>query len=71
MTDKAKVHEPLFRIKKNIDIPVWKTWVIRLGSVAASLVVCSFIIVLLTDINPIEFFIEMIDGSFGDIKKFF
>ena len=41
MTDKAKVHEPLFRIKKNIDIPVWKTWVIRLGSVAASLVVLN------------------------------
>lgn len=71
MADKTKVHEPLFRIKKKDDMAMWKTWAVRLGSIAASLVVCSFVIVLLTDINPLEFFAEMIEGSFGDIKKVF
>ena len=56
MADKTKVHEPLFRIKKKDDMAMWKTWAVRLGSIAASLVVCSFVIVLLTDINPLEFF---------------
>ena len=71
MADKSKVHEPLFRIKKNDGMPAWKTWAVRLGAVAVSLIICSFVIVLLTDVNPVEFFVEMIEGSFGDSKKVF
>lgn len=71
MADKSKVHEPLFRIKKNDGMPAWKTWAVRLGAVAVSLIICSFVIVLLTDVNPVEFFAEMIEGSFGDSKKVF
>ncbi len=71
MASKTKVHEPLFRIKKKDGMAAWKTWAVRLGAVAVSLIVCSLVIVLLTDVNPIEFFAEMIEGSFGDSKKVF
>lgn len=71
MADKMKVREPLFRIKKKDGMAAWKTWAVRLGAVAISLIVCSFVIVLLTDVNPIEFFAQMIEGSFGDSKKIF
>ncbi len=71
MSDKAKIHEPLFRIKKKDSMAAWKTWAVRLGSIVISLIVCSFVIVLITDINPIEFFAEMIEGSFGNVKKVF
>ncbi len=71
MADKSKVHEPLFRIKKKDGMAGWKTWAVRLGAVVISLIVCSFVIVLLTDVNPIEFFAQMIEGSFGDSKKVF
>ncbi len=71
MADKSKVREPLFRIKKKDGMAGWKTWAVRLGAVAISLIVCSFVIVLLTDVNPIEFFAQMIEGSFGDSKKVF
>lgn len=71
MADKSKVREPLFRIKKKDVMAGWKTWAVRLGAVVISLIVCSFVIVLLTDVNPIEFFAQMIEGSFGDTKKVF
>ena len=71
MSNMTKVSEPLFRIKKRDAMATWKTWLVRLASVGVSLIVCSLVIILLTDINPIEFFSEMIKGSFGDTKKIF
>lgn len=71
MADKTKKTEPLIRLSKNSDIPALNAWLIRLGAIAISLIVCSGVIVLLTDINPIEFFAEIIDGSFGNSKKVF
>lgn len=71
MSNMTKVSEPLFRIKKRDAMATWKTWLVRLASVGVSLIVCSLVIILLTDINPIEFFSEMIKGSFGDTKKVF
>lgn len=71
MSSKIKKSEPLVRLSKNDDLSPAKAWGIRLLSIVLSLIVCSFIIVLVTDINPIEFFKEMIDGSFGSTKKVF
>ncbi|MBQ8503431.1 MAG: ABC transporter permease [Clostridia bacterium] len=71
MADLTKKHEPLIRLSKNDDLAPWKAWCIRLGAVAVSILLCAGIVVLLTDINPIEFFKEMIDGSFGSTRKFF
>ncbi len=46
-------HEPLFHIVKRSSMVWWKSWLIRIGSVAAALIVCSVISVLLTGKNPL------------------
>ncbi len=69
--NKHKKNEPLVRLSKNSDMPTLKAWGIRLVSVVLSLGVCALLIILITDISPLEFFSEMIDGSFGTTKRFF
>ena len=58
-------HEPLFHIVKRSSMVWWKSWLIRIGSVAAALIVCAVITVLLTGKNPLGVYATMIDGSFG------
>ncbi len=65
----AKVHEPLFHIAKRSGMVWWKAWLIRGCAILASLIVCAFIIVLLTKQNPIEVYISMFQGSFGTKRK--
>ncbi len=71
MSNKTKKSEPLVRLSKRDDLAPWKAWGIRLAAVSLSILLCAGIVVLLTDINPIEFFSEMIDGSFGSTRKVF
>lgn len=71
MADMTKKHEPLIRISKSDGMAPAKAWGIRIAAIALSVLLCAGIVVLLTDINPIEFFKEMIDGSFGSQRKFF
>lgn len=71
MSSKIKKSEPLVRLLKNDDLSPVKAWGIRILSILASLVVCSGLVILLTNINPFEFFKAMIDGSFGSTKKVF
>ncbi len=56
----AKAH-----IIKRDEIVWWKAWSIRVISVFFALVVCGFVTVSLTDLNPIEMYITMIDGAIG------
>ena len=70
MSTKVNKAEPLFRLSKNDGVPVWKAWCIRLLAIALSILVCAGLVVLLTDINPLEFFTEVIEGSFGSSRKF-
>ena len=65
----AKVHEPLFHIAKRTGMVWWKAWLIRGCAILASLIVCAFIIVLLTKQNPIEVYAAMFEGSFGTQRK--
>lgn len=69
---KEKVHEPLFHVvKRSKDaLPTWKAWLIRGAAIIASLIVCSVIIVLLTDLNPLDVFNSLFKGSFGTPRKF-
>ena len=64
--NKAKnVHEPKFHIVKRDDIVWWKAWGIRAIAVLVALLICSFICLVLTGLNPISFFLSMVEGSFG------
>lgn len=67
-----KVHEPLFHVvKRSKDaLPAWKSWLIRGAAIVISLLVCSLIIVLLTDQNPIDVLGALVKGSFGSNRKF-
>lgn len=65
---KAK-HEPFFHIVKRSSMVWWKSWLIRIGSVAAALLVCALITVLLTGKNPLSVYATMIDGSFGTSRR--
>ncbi len=69
---KEKIHEPLFHIvKRSKDaLPLWKSWLIRAIAIVFSLLVCSVIIVLLTNQNPLEVFGALLKGSFGSERKF-
>ena len=64
-----KVREPLFHIAKRNSMVWWKAWLIRGAAILASLVVCAFIIVLLTKQNPLEVYASMFKGSFGTKRK--
>ncbi len=52
-------------IIKRDELVWWKAWVIRIAAVLFALVVCGFVTVSLTDLNPLEMYITMIDGAVG------
>ncbi len=67
---KAKqIHEPLFHISKRSSLPFWLSWVIRIASVAAALIICAGVTVLLTGENPINVYATMIDGAIGTERR--
>ena len=65
---KAK-HEPLVHISKRAALPMWKSWLIRVLSVVASLILCAIIIVLVTGDNPIQIYATMIKGAVGTARR--
>lgn len=52
-------------IVKRDNIVWWKAWLIRIISVIFALVVCGFVTISLTDLNPVEMYITMINGAVG------
>ena len=67
-TDK-NVREPLFHIAKRDSVVWWKAWLIRLGAVAAALIVAALVTVFLTGENPIGVYATMIDGAIGSERR--
>ena len=62
---KKQINEPLFHIVKRDGVVWWAAWLIRIASVAAALIVCALVTVLLTGENPIKVYATMIDGAIG------
>ncbi len=72
-TDKlilTTVNNSLGHIIKRADIVWWKAWSIRIVSVLLALVVCGFVTVSLTDLNPVEMYITMVKGAVGTSRLF-
>ena len=65
----SKVHEPLFHIIKRTAMPKWQSWVVRIVSVLAALVVCGVVTVLLTGEDPIQVYIKMVEGAIGTERR--
>lgn len=61
--------EPLFHIVKRDGLVWWKSWMVRIAAVAAALVVCALITVVLTGENPLSVYATMIDGAFGTRRR--
>jgi simple sugar transport system permease protein len=68
MSSKKK-HEPKFHIAKKDSIVWWKSWLIRIGAVAAALIVCALVTVVLTGENPVSVYVKMFDGAFGTKRR--
>lgn len=60
----------LSHIVKRDDIVWWKAWSIRIISVLLALIVCGFVTISLTDLNPLEMYATMIDGAVGTPRLF-
>ena len=69
MSNKQKVHEPLFHISKRASMPWYYSWLIRLVSILAALIVSGAVTMLLTHQNPISVYATMVDGAFGTSRR--
>lgn len=63
------VHEPVFQVVKRDDMIWYKSWAVRLIAIAIALIICAFVIVLLTGYDPIKVYSSMISGTFGTSRK--
>ncbi len=65
----TSLHEPAFHIVKRDTIPLGKAMLIRVAAVAAALLLCSVLSVLLINANPFEFIETLIDGAVGSARR--
>ena len=65
----TKVREPLLHMVKRSSLPWWKSWGIRVISVAVALLVCALITVCLTGEDPLGVYAAMIKGAFGTKRR--
>lgn len=68
-TSEKHIREPLFHIVKRDSLVWWQSWLIRIASVAAALIVCGLVTLLLTGENPISVYATMIDGAIGTERR--
>lgn len=64
-----KVNEPLFHIVKRASLPFWLSWLIRILSVVAALVVCGAVTIILTGENPIKIYSTIVEGAIGSERR--
>ncbi|WP_399552935.1 ABC transporter permease [uncultured Ruminococcus sp.] len=69
VTKEASSREKPFHIVKRTDMPTWKSWMIRILSVLASLIVCAIIIVAVTGENPFAIYGTMFKGAVGTARR--
>lgn len=61
--------DSMLHITKRSGIVWWKAWLIRVCAVAAALVVCGFVTLSLTGLNPIDVYVSMFDGALGTERR--
>ena len=71
MNNSVKSHhkEPLIHITKRDAMPFWKSCLIRVVAIVFALILCSVIIVVMTNYNPLQVFAAMYKGSFDTPRK--
>ena len=67
---KKKTHEPFIIMSKRAGVlPGWQSWGIRLIAFLLSLVVCGFVIMAVSGLNPLQVYATMAKGALGTTKK--
>ena len=66
---KTKVHEPLFHIVKRSSMPLWQSWLVRILSVLAALIICGVVTVVLTGEDPLQVYAKMVEGAVGTERR--
>ena len=70
MSKEHITREPLVRMTKRGEmLPAWKSWGIRILAFVLSLAVSGVFIVLISGLNPIAVFSEMVNGAIGSNKR--
>ena len=64
-----KMKEPLVRIVKRDDLPLWKSLGIRLIAVLLSLIVCAVFIFMITHSNPAAVYSSLVSGAVGTGRR--
>lgn len=58
-----------FHIAKRDSIVWYKAWIIRIAAVFTALVVCGFVTLALTGLNPLKVYESMIEGALGTNRR--
>ena len=66
MTATTHKRDPLVRMVRRESMPLWKSIMVRVIAVIASLLVAGVIIFLLTGASPIKVYQSMLEGAFGN-----
>lgn len=66
---KSTTREPLFHLVKRAEISKKKEWFIRIVAILAALILCAIITMVVTGINPIDFYSSIFQGAFGTERK--
>ena len=61
---------PRFYIARRGDILWYKAWGIRAIAIALALLLCGFITMAATGLDPIKVYVTMLDGNFGTSRRF-
>ena len=66
MTEQKKTREPLFHLVKRINLPTWKAWAIRGGTILGGFVLIGLLIYAFLGILPTDAYKYMFEGAFGN-----
>ena len=61
--------EPLIHITKRKEMGWKQAWLIRIASIVAALIVCAFVTMATTGLDPMNVFASILEGSFGTERK--
>ena len=64
--NKNKMHEPLFHVSKRVSLPLWKSLLIRIGSILIALLISAILITVSSKSSFGGVFKSMYAGTFGN-----
>lgn len=61
--------EPFLHITKRKELPLTKTWAIRIAAIILALIVCAIVTMVMTGLDPFSVYGTMIYGAIGTERK--